>query len=309
MRLALDALAASISPEAVAASAAKALAATKDVRLTLVGDPHSLNGALSGVEGRTRERISVYPASQGIHEGEDPETALRFRPDTSIGRCWQLLIERKVDGLISLGPLNAVVAAGMRLRRLVPQVRRPGLAGLIQTTRSRWLVVDAGAFAEATPPHLYQYGVMGLMLHRVLSESDKGRCVLLRGANAENQREADRLLEAGLSPHQYAGIVEPAGAFRSDAEVLVCSGSLGAVLMRTGNSVADLLREAELPGPRVSAVRPLLGFIGYPIHLTDLGALPEAVSLAQRLESARLNDGIAEHLQFGPLVGAVGEDG
>lgn len=309
MRLALDAFAASTPLDVLADAAAAAVSAAKDVRLTLVGEAQALEAALIKVQERIRDRLAVFPASQKVAEEEDLETALRLRPDASIARCWQLLAERKVDGLISLAPLPVMVAAGMRLRRLLPFVRRPAAAATIQTARGSWLIVDAGAFLDSKPAHLYQDGVLGLVLHRLLAGHDRGCCALLRCPDAEITREADRLLEAGLSPQQYVGIVEPADAFRSSADVLVCPGELGALLMRTGGSVARLLQEAELPGPRVSAVLPLLGFAGYAIHLTDPAGLSEAVSLAQRMESARINDDIANQLQFGPLVGAAGEDG
>ncbi len=309
MRLALDAFAASTPLDVLADAAAAVVAAARDVRLTLVGEPQALEAALSKVPDRARDRIVVFPASQKVAEDEDPETALRLRPDASIARCWQLLAERKVEGLISLAPLPVMVAAGLRLRRLLPFVRRPAAAATIQTARGSWLILDAGAFLDAKPAHLYQYGVEGLVLHRLLTGHERGCCALLRCPDAEITREADRLLEAGLSPQQYAGIVEPADAFRSSGDVLVCPGKLGALLMRTGGSVARLLQEAELPGPRVSAALPLLGFAGYAVHLSNPAGLSEAVGLAQRMESARINDEIASQLQFGPLVGAAEEDG
>lgn len=308
MRVALDAFTASAPPDVVAVAAATALEAFKDIRLTLVGDAARLEAGLSAVAGRLRDRITIFPACQSVPEDEPPEAALRFRPDASISRCWQLLAERKVDGLISTASPAVVVAAGMRLRRLAPHVRRPALAAIIETSRGRWLILDAGAFAEAAPAHLYQYGVTGLVLHRVLTGTGSGRCVLLRSEEALTTREADRLLEAGLATAQYAGVIEPSQAFRSGAEVLVCPGKLGGLLLRTGVSVANLLRDAELPGPRIYGPRPLLGFAGHAVVLPDWSGLSEAFDLLVRMEAARLPHEVGEALQFGPLVGAAGED-
>ena len=309
MRVALDAVAENAPPESVVQSAIAALAAVRELRLVLVGEPTRLNQALAAADKKVLERITLHPASQAIAADEDPEEALRFRPDTSVGRSWQLLAERKVEAMLSLAPLRALTAAGMRLRRFLPTVRRPALAAVLVAAGQRTVVLDAGAHDTASPAHLYQYGVMGSVYCRLLDSCETPRVSLLAEGNPSDLREADRLLEAGLPGQTYAGLVRPRQALEGATDVLVCSGAAGRTLVATQQRLAALLHEADLPAVAVQDPKPLLGFSGYVLWLPSLEALEEALALAQRLEAVRFNEELRQQLQHGPLMGAAGEEG
>ena len=66
---------------------------------------------------------------------ESPVDALRKKPDNSISRCWQLLAQKKVDGIVSAGNTGAMVAGGLFLRRFLKNVRRPGIAAIMPTIK------------------------------------------------------------------------------------------------------------------------------------------------------------------------------
>src|SRR5437870_12374759 len=99
--------------------------------------------------------------------------ALRKKPDNSISRCWQLLAERKVDAIVSAGNTGAVVAGGLRLRRFLKNVRRPGIATVMPTLRGGCVLLDVGANVNPKPEHLFQYGVMGSILAKAMLPRDK----------------------------------------------------------------------------------------------------------------------------------------
>src|SRR5207247_7139292 len=90
-----------------------------------------------------------------------PVLALRKKRDNSISRCWQLLAERKVEAIVSAGNTGAMVAAGMRLRLFLKNVKRPGVAAVMPTLRGPCVLLDVGANVNPKPSHLFHYGIMG----------------------------------------------------------------------------------------------------------------------------------------------------
>ena len=66
---------------------------------------------------------------------EKPVEAMRKKPDASVFRCWKLMAEQKVDGLVSPGNTGAVVAGGLRTKKFLKCVQRPGIATVMPTVR------------------------------------------------------------------------------------------------------------------------------------------------------------------------------
>src|SRR5437868_14525093 len=101
MRIALDAMGGDHAPGPVVAGAVQAVAADPELHVVLVGDQAQVDPLLS--EAADRGRLEVFHCSQAVGMDEKPVDALRKKPDNSISRCWQLLAQRKVDGIVSAG--------------------------------------------------------------------------------------------------------------------------------------------------------------------------------------------------------------
>src|SRR6516162_3569357 len=170
MRIALDAMGGDHAPGPIVAGAVQAVAANADIQVVLVGDQAQVTSCLGG---NIPGRVEFFHCSQAITMDESPVEALRKKPDNSISRCWQLLAEKKVDAIVSAGNTGAMVAGGLRLRRFLPNVDRPGIAMLMPTEKGPCVLLDGGANVSPKPEHLYQYGVMGSILARKTLQRDK----------------------------------------------------------------------------------------------------------------------------------------
>src|SRR5205823_3089634 len=113
MRLALDAMGGDHGPGPNVAGAVLALTAVPDLTVVLVGDQARLDPLLAAGSAPAG-RLEVVHASQSVDMREKPSDALRRKPDASVFKCWQLLAEKRVDGLVSAGNTGAVVAGGLR---------------------------------------------------------------------------------------------------------------------------------------------------------------------------------------------------
>src|SRR5436305_1269314 len=158
MRIALDAMGGDHAPGPIVAGALQAVAADPELHVTLVGDRAQVEPCLPG---GVPDRVELFHASQVVTMEETPVVALRKKPDNSISRCWQLLAEHKVEAIVSAGNTGAMVAGGLRLRRFLKNVRRPGIAAAMPTQTGSSVLIDVGANVNPKPEHLFQYGIMG----------------------------------------------------------------------------------------------------------------------------------------------------
>src|SRR5712692_2433753 len=134
MQIALDAMGGDHAPEPIVAGAVQAVTADPQLRVVLVGDQSQVQPALARAGG-PNARIELFHCTQVVGMEESPVVALRKKPDNSISRCWQLLAERKVEAIVSAGNTGAMVAGGLRLKRFLKHVRRPGIAAVLTTLR------------------------------------------------------------------------------------------------------------------------------------------------------------------------------
>src|SRR6478752_7062265 len=140
MQIALDAMGGDDAPDPIVGGAVQAVADDPTLQVILVGDRVLVEPALAKAGG-TQERIEIFHCSQVITMEESPVVALRKKPDNSISRCWQLLAERKVDAVVSAGNTGAMVAGGLRLRRFLKGVRRPGIATVMPTMKGPCVLI------------------------------------------------------------------------------------------------------------------------------------------------------------------------
>jgi Fatty acid/phospholipid biosynthesis enzyme len=108
---------------------------------------------------------------------EAPVEALKARPDNSIARCWQLMVGKKVDGIVSAGNTGAMVAGGLLSRRFLRGVRRPAIVAAMPTAKGPCALIDVGANVHPRATHLYQYGVMGSIYARHILGKETPRSV------------------------------------------------------------------------------------------------------------------------------------
>src|SRR5262245_42771264 len=172
MQIALDAMGGDFAPGPIVTGAVRAAQKDDSLRIVLVGDQAQIEPHLAGSEA-IRDRLEIFHCTQVITMEETRVVALRKKPDNSISRCWQLLAERKVDAIVSAGNTGAMVAGGLRLRRFLRGVRRPGIATVMPTLKGPCVVIDVGANVAPKPSHLFAYGVMGSIFAKHIFGRDK----------------------------------------------------------------------------------------------------------------------------------------
>jgi len=281
MRVALDAMGGDHAPREIVAGAADA-ARDLGVEVILVGPADRLREELQRVNGRG---LRVVDAPEVIGMAEAPAMALRRKRRSSIGVALDLVRRGEADAMVSAGNTGAVMASALLTLRPIEGIDRPAIAAVLPTLRGRVIMLDAGANVDCRPKHLLQFAVMGsVYAARVLGVATP-RVALLSNGEEDTKgnelviRAAELLRRAGL---RFIGNVEGRGVFAGDADVVVCDGFVGNVVLKFGEGLAlgifRLLREELSRGLLVklgvALARPRLRALALRLDHTEYGGAP-----------------------------------
>lgn len=245
MRIAVDAMGGDNAPLVNIEGALAAVDRYSDLEILLVGDQPVLDDALS-VAGFSGDRVRVVPADGFVGMDEKPTDALRRKPKSSIAVCWKLMADREVEAVVSAGNTGGVVAAGLRTRLFLKGVKRPGIAVVLPSVSGQSVLMDVGANPGARPEHLLQYAVMGSIFVREVLGVDSPRIGLMNigsedGKGNELVRETHQLLTQSSVEGQYVGNVEGRGLYQGEADLVICEGFVGNVILKVSEGLSSMM--------------------------------------------------------------------
>ena len=241
--IAIDAMGGDHAPDRIVAGAIAA-ARHLDVRLALVGRRNALEALLAAHGAWETLGLGIVDAPDVVGMSETPAVALRRRPGASIRVAADLVVSGEAGALVSAGNTGATVLAARAAFGMLPGAGRPALAPLIPTRAAPSVLVDAGANVAAKPQHLLQFAVMGAAYARMALGVDDPRVGLLSVGEEESKgneltREAHRLLKAG--PVRFIGNVEGREMYGGAADVVVCDGFTGNVVLKTSEGLVEAI--------------------------------------------------------------------
>ncbi len=244
MRIALDAMGGDYAPGPNIDGALAALKEFPELEVVLVGDVPTLEPLLAAAGG-VPDRLSLHASDGVVGMDEKPTDALRRKPNCSIAVCWQLMATKAVHAVVSAGHTGAVVAAGLKTRLFLKGVKRPGIAVAMPTLKGKAVLMDVGANPAARPEHLLQYGVMGSIYAREILGIATPRVGLMNigsedGKGNDLVRETQLLFDNCTFQDRYLGNVEGRDLYQGTADVVICEGFLGNVLLKAAEGMAEM---------------------------------------------------------------------
>ncbi len=191
--------------------------------------------------------VTIVHASEVVGMQESPVEALRKKTDSSLVVGVTLHKEGKADAFVSTGNTGAVTAASTLILGRIPHVSRPTIAAVFPSESGPTLLVDAGAVTDAKPHFLYEFGVMGRIYAEYIIRKKNPRVALLNIGEEEikgdeRAKEAYHLMARHRDEINFIGNVEGRGILKGDADVIVCDGFLGNILLKFGESVPSFLK-------------------------------------------------------------------
>jgi glycerol-3-phosphate acyltransferase PlsX len=241
MRIALDAMGGDFAPKNNVEGAVLALKEYPHVeKLFLVGDAMTVGAELKRI-GYQDERLEVFHASEVVDMHESAAKAIRQKKDCSISRSVDLVKNGSAQAVVSAGHTGAALAASVLKMRTLKGIERPAVACLLPTEVGVFVLIDAGANPDSSPENLLQFGVMGSVFSEQVLGNKRPKVALLSIGEEDMKgnditKEAFKLLKA--SSLNFQGNIEGRDLFENPADVVVCDGFTGNVVLKTSESIA-----------------------------------------------------------------------
>ncbi|MGK7296986.1 MAG: phosphate acyltransferase PlsX [Candidatus Wenzhouxiangella sp. M2_3B_020] len=243
----IDAMGADFEPALALEAASMALRADGGLRVMLVGDPERIGEAASRSEG-LGDRIEHVACREYLAMDASPAEAIRRGRGSSMARSLDFVANRSAQALVSAGNTGALMALARSRLGMLPGVERPALMTEFPVRGGSAWVLDLGANINVDAERLVEFAVLGnaavgallgrrprVGLLNIGSERNKGPDVV---------REAARRCEG--TDMDFVGFVEGHDVFAGTADVVVCDGFAGNVMLKTAEgAVAMLLDEID----------------------------------------------------------------
>ena len=243
MRIALDAMGGDYAPAVTIEGAIETVNSHENIDIILVGDESALARELDSKR-FPPNRITVRHASQVVKMDESPASAIRRKKDSSIRRGIELVKGNEADGFVSAGHSGVVMATALFVLGVSAVVDRPAIAAIMPTLKSPFVLLDAGANLHCKPQNLLQFALMGSTYCRFILGREEPKVALISTGEEDTKgneltKETFKLLkEADLN---FIGNVDGKDIFTGEADVIVCDGFTGNVVLKTSEGLAEAI--------------------------------------------------------------------
>ena len=241
MRIAVDGMGGDYAPSVVIEGVAFALKDFSDIEISLVGHEKRMSFYLEKQGLSNHPRLKVVHAEQVVSMDEPATVAIRGKKDSSITVCAKMVRKGEADAIVSAGHTGAAVVASKVKVRMLPGIERPAIAAIMPAIEGRWILIDAGANTDCKAYNLAQFALMGEAYSR-FAFGVKSPKIGLLSVGGEDMKGNDLTKETfkilSKMPINFAGNVEGRDVFTHGADVVVCDGFVGNVLLKSSESLA-----------------------------------------------------------------------
>jgi phosphate acyltransferase len=279
-----------------------------DVELVLIGDKEAIAPVLKE-KGIEENRFAIVHASEVIGMGEHPTKAISQKPNSSIAVGFGLLKEGRIDAFASAGNTGAMLVGAMFSVKPIPGIIRPSLTTIVpQEDGSMGILLDIGANADCKPEVLHQFGVLGSLLAEHVYNIPSPKVGLLNIGEEEEKgsivSQAAHQLLKGSGDINFIGNIEGRDLFNGKANVMVCDGFTGNIVLKLAESFYELVRKRGVRNEFFERFNyenyggtPILGInstvvIGHGI--SNAKAIKNMVLLTKEVTEAKLSEKIKE---------------
>lgn len=247
MKIGLDIMGGDFAPENCLDGAIDALKSLPaDVRIVLIGDMAKAKAYLSGKQ-VAESHFDFVDAPDVIEMGEHPTKALAQKPNSSISVGYKLLKENQIQSFASAGNTGAMLVGAMFSVKAVPGVIRPCITSILPKENGGFgIVLDVGTNADCKPDVLYQFAILGSVFAKEVYKIHNPKVGLLNiGEEPEKGNlvaQATHAMMKDTKDFNFVGNVEGIEVFEDKADVIVCEGFTGNVLLKTAEAFYSMIK-------------------------------------------------------------------
>ncbi len=333
MKIALDAMGGDFGPDPLISGADLAYR-TFGTHPVLVGDQKILEERIRAL---SLSAPFEFVDSKDVIAMTEKASDVRRRRGSTVWMATELVKRKEVDGVVSAGHSGASLASAMWVLGRLDGVERPAIGTILPSLTGHFILVDGGANVDCKPSHLVSFAHMGRVLARHLFSKKDPRVFVL--SNGEEETKGNELVQRTIESLResrvpwFSGPIESRDIFSGEADVVVCDGFVGNVVLKEAEGLAQtiigMMREAAgeslrsriggfLLRPSLSRMKkrldyaeyggaPLLGVNG--LFVISHGrsnslAISNAMGMADRLAKSGLTGTIAQDIAKIPTGGS-----
>lgn len=231
------------------------LEAVKGIQLYLRDTQHPVTLWLVGDENKVRPllaehaipaaSVEVVHAPEIIGMNEHPTRALKEKQRSSIAVGFHLLATGKMDAFISAGNTGAMLVGALYSLKPIEGIHRPTISTVIPKENGRTgVLLDVGLNADCKPENLNQFALLGSLYAQHILDIDTPRVGLLNLGEEEGKgnilAQATYPLLKENTQINFIGNVEGRDILLDKADVTVCEGFTGNVILKLAESLYDI---------------------------------------------------------------------
>ena len=250
-RIAIDVMGGDLGvDEVVRGATAVSMETDNQIQMVLVGDADQIYHSLIGQVYHPKF-IEIVHAPDYVEQDEKPKLALQ-REGLSVSVAAELVRANRADAFVSAGNTGAVILTASKTFERINGVRRVGFAAVLPTEKKRGrrkdpfaLLMDVGATLHVESDDLYNFALMGSIYASIVSSNESPSVALLSNGKEQGKGpvevvDAYSQLEHNGHGLNFIGNVEGLDIPRGSADVIVCEGFLGNVVLKLLEGITEL---------------------------------------------------------------------
>lgn len=282
-----------------------------NVKLVLFGDEHAIADQFSR-EGADISRVEIVHTTEVIGMDEHPTKAITQKLDSSISRGFEFLKKGEIDAFAGAGNSGAMMVGAMFSVKTIPGILRPAVCSVVPKENGQWGVfLDVGLNADCKPEMLVQFGILGsLFLEHVYNVPQPKVGLMNIGEEEEKGNmitQATHQLLKGTKDLNFIGNIEGRDMFNTKADVIVCDGFTGNVMLKMAESFYELIKKRGIKDEYFDRFNyenyggtPVLG-VNAPViiahGISNARAIKNMIHITQKVTTAKLTEKIAAAVQ------------
>lgn len=219
------------------------------VKIVLIGDSEKAKNYLKE-KGISEDKFEFVNTTEVIEMGEHPTKALAQKPQSSISVGFKLLKDNVIQCFGSAGNTGAMLVGSMFSVKAVSGVIRPCITSVLPKTNGGFgIILDVGTNADCKPDVLYQFAILGSIFAKEVYKIENPKVGLLNiGEEPEKGNlvtQSTHAMMKGTKDFNFIGNIEGSEVFEDKADVIVCEGFTGNVLLKTAEAFYSMIKKRD----------------------------------------------------------------
>ncbi len=233
------------APVEVVKGVKQALEGVRDLFVYLTGYKEELKKLVVDFPKNLLERLEIVNSTEVVRMSDKPSQALRLK-NSSMALGVKLVKDGDAEAFVTAGNSGAAMALAMFTLGRINGVSRPAIATLLPTLEGQMLMLDVGANVDCKPQHILEFSIMGAVYVKYVAGVQNPRIAIL--SNGSEPGKGNQLTIASYdllhkSKLNFVGNIEGDEIYRGKADVVVCDGFVGNVVLKVSESIPDIIAE------------------------------------------------------------------